>query len=245
MPPRPLPAAVLFDLDDTLFAHRAAVAAGIRTHMAAVGIEASDPDAAVADWHRLEELHYHRYLAGELAFEGQRRARARDFAAAHGRTLGDEEAGAWFSDYFERYRAAWQLHDDALPCLAALRAARPDVRFGLITNGDLAFQQRKVAQVGLDRVIDVVVASGDVGIVKPDARIFHHACELLGVAPGEAAYVGDRLRTDAIGAAAAGLIGVWVNRRGVLPEPEDAAAASELGVVEVPDLVDLVGALSR
>lgn len=240
-----LPAVVLFDLDDTLFAHRAAVAAGIRTHMDAVGITAPDVDAAVADWYRLEELHYHRYLAGELAFEGQRRARARDFAASHGVDLGDDEAGAWFGAYFEHYRAAWRLHDDALPCLAALRVARPDVRIGLITNGDLAFQARKIAQVGLDREVDLVVASGELGIVKPDARIFHHACERLDVAPDEAAYVGDRLRTDAIGAAAAGLTGVWLNRSGVVPDPDDAAAARELGVIELPDLTRLVPALAR
>ncbi|WP_394551091.1 HAD family hydrolase [Agromyces sp. MMS24-JH15] len=238
-----LPAAVLFDLDDTLFAHRAAVAAGIRTHLDDVGIVPGDPDAALADWNRLEELHYHRYLSGELAFEQQRRARARDFAAAHGVELADDAAGAWFTAYFERYREAWHLHDDAVPCLAALRSARPDIRLGLITNGDLAFQQRKVAQVGLDRLVDLVVASGAVGIVKPDARIFHHACELLGVAPADAAYVGDRLRTDAIGAAAAGLTGIWLNRTGAAADPDDAAEAAALGVLELHALDGLVGAL--
>ncbi|QEO13608.1 HAD family hydrolase [Agromyces intestinalis] len=239
-----LPAAVLFDLDDTLFAHRGAVARGILTYLDAVGIVATDADAAIADWYRLEEHHYHRYLAGELAFEGQRRARARDFAASHGVELTDDEAGEWFTAYFEHYRAAWTLHDDALPCLDALRAKRGDIRFGLITNGDLAFQQRKVAQVGLDRVIDLLVASGAVGIVKPDARIFHHACELLGVDPADAAYVGDRLRTDAIGAAEAGLTGVWLNRVGAIAEPAEAARAAELGVLEITSLDELPAALA-
>ncbi|WP_127792855.1 HAD family hydrolase [Agromyces sp. LHK192] len=241
----PLPAAVLFDLDDTLFAHRGAVTTGIRTYLAEIGIVPTDPAAADAEWHRLEEFHYHRYLAGELEFEGQRRARARDFAAMHGVTLGDDEAGEWFTAYFEHYRAAWTLHDDALPCLADLRARRPDVRIGVITNGDPAFQQRKLDRVGLTGLLDGVVASGALGIVKPDPRIFRHACDGLGVAPDDAAYVGDRLRTDAIGAARAGLVGVWLNRHDAPPSADDRADAEASGVVEIIGLAALADVLDR
>ena len=58
---------VLFDLDDTLFDHRAAVRAGVAAHRTAVGLT-GDEAAEFARWHALEEEHYHRYLAGELAF---------------------------------------------------------------------------------------------------------------------------------------------------------------------------------
>lgn len=146
---------VLFDLDDTLFAHRTAVDRGILAHLAGLGIVPDDSAAAALLWHELEERHYHRYLAGELDFEGQRRARARDFAAAHGVELADLEAGAWFDAYFEHYRAAWVLHDDALACLAAIA---PPARIGIITNGDPAFQQRKLDQVGLSPFMEHVIA---------------------------------------------------------------------------------------
>ena len=43
------------------------------------------------------------------------------------------------------------------------------------------------------------------GVGKPDARIFRRACEVLGPAPAEAAYVGDELDVDARGARDAGL----------------------------------------
>src|SRR5205823_10445689 len=42
--------------------------------------------------------------------------------------------------------------------------------------------------------------------------IFHTACARLGIAPAEAAYVGDRRDTDAEAATAAGLTGIWINR---------------------------------
>jgi putative hydrolase of the HAD superfamily len=217
---------VLFDLDDTLFAHRTAVDRGIVTYLHALGIVPDDPAAAALLWHDLEERHYHRYLAGELDFEGQRRARARDFAATHGLELADLEAGAWFDAYFEHYRAAWVLHDDALPCLAAIA---PPARIGIITNGDPAFQRRKLDQVGLGPLVEHLIASGALGYTKPDPRIFAHACELFGVAPADALYVGDRLRTDAIGAAEAGLVGVWLDR-GAMATVEQLDEARDAGV---------------
>jgi putative hydrolase of the HAD superfamily len=59
---------------------------------------------------------------------------------------------------------------------------------------------------------------------------------LFGASPAEAAYIGDRLVTDAIGAARAGLTGVWLNRTGAQPLPEHAAEARSLGVTVLPDL---------
>ena len=235
------PKVVLFDLDDTLFAHRAAVANGIRAHVARLGAPYGELDTAttVAFWHDLEESHYHSYLAGHLDYEGQRRSRARDFAARHGVALDDDAASVWFATYFERYVENWALHDDALPCLDELADRIPGLRFGLITNGDLAYQTRKVTAVGLDARIDRIVASSELGVVKPDPAIFGHACAAFDVRPAEAAYVGDRLRTDAIGAARAGLTGVWLNRAGVVPDPSEAADARASGVVEIRTLAEL------
>lgn len=229
----PTPTAWIFDLDDTLFEHRGAVADGILATRGRLGglIAAADADAEVARWAQLEEHHYHRYLAGELDFEGQRRARARGFLEPFGITLDDLEASAWFDAYFADYIAQWRLHDDALPLLDRL-ATIPGVRLGMITNGDPVFQGRKLAAVGLADRFEVVVASGAEGVVKPDPAIFHLACERLGVAPAAATYVGDRLRTDAIGAAAAGLTGVWIDRLGTasVEELADAAAAGVLTI---------------
>jgi putative hydrolase of the HAD superfamily len=203
----------LFDLDDTLMDHRGAVSRGILRHVDLTGaFPLPDRDHAVALWHELEDRHYHRYLSKELSFAGQRRARALDFAAAHGVTLSDVEADAWFDSYFESYRGAWELFDDALPCLDRLEAA--GVRLGVITNGEADYQRVKLERTGLGDRFEHVIASGAVGVAKPDPRIFEHACALFGIGPDDALYVGDRLLTDAVGAASAGLTGVWLNRFG-------------------------------
>ncbi|UOQ89900.1 HAD family hydrolase [Agromyces endophyticus] len=236
---------VLFDLDDTLMAHREAVATAIVLHMrerAYIG----DDDAAQRLWHELEEQHYHEYLAGRATYEGQRRARARDFALAHDDELDDLAASAWFARYFERYREWWSLHDDALPALAAVETALPGVRLGVITNGELELQTTKLERLGLLERFELVIASGDVGVAKPDPAIFELALgRFAEAAPvGRAAYVGDRLVTDAIGAARAGLLGVWLNRAGGRPLPDDAEAAEAAEVTEIASLDELAPLLA-
>lgn len=235
---------VMFDLDDTLMAHREAVLDGIDGYMR---LRAYEPVGAGARrlWHELEERHYHAYLAGELSFEGQRRARAREFALAHGDALDDDAAGRWFDEYFEHYRAAWRLHDDVAACFAALERGLPGVRFGIITNGELDFQLAKIARLELGGRVEHIVASGDVGVAKPDARIFRLALDrFAATAPvRSAAYVGDRLRTDAIGAARAGLVGVWLDRHGVSPDEADARDAEAAGVVTATTLVEAASEL--
>ena len=233
------PVTVLFDLDDTLFAHRRAVALGITAYLVgARGVEIVRDDEAEAErWRALEEKHYHRYLAGELSFQGQRRARAREFTAPYGHDLElDTAADSWFDGYREQYEAAWMLHDDAASCLTGLRAN--GARLGIITNGELAFQREKIERVGLTLLVDDVVASGELGIAKPDRRIFEHACARFEVRTSDAVYVGDRLETDAIGAARAGLQGVRLNRSGDATAPEEAAAAAS-GVSIIRSLDEL------
>ncbi|MFC9917575.1 HAD family hydrolase [Agromyces binzhouensis] len=240
---------VLFDLDDTLMAHREAVASGIVLHLRDRGY-AADEAAAQSLWHELEERHYHAYLAGELTFEEQRRARAAEFARAHGDPIDDESAGAWFATYFERYRESWALHDDVMTSLDALESALPGVRFGIITNGEHDFQLAKLVRLGLEvghpGRIEHLVASGAEGVTKPDRRIFEVAVARFaaGGAVSGAAYVGDRLRTDAIGAAEAGLVGVWLNRSGGRPAEPEAADAEAAGVVEIRTLAELAPLLA-
>jgi putative hydrolase of the HAD superfamily len=233
---------VLFDLDDTLFAHRESVASGITQYRRSLGgpIAAADARTAAHRWRELEEVHYHRYLSGELTFVEQRRERARIFAEEYGVILEEHEADAWFDSYFVEYMRAWTLHDDTIACLDAVAP----LRIGIITNGDLAFQVAKIERIGLANRIEKVIASGELGFAKPDPRIFEHACRVFGVQPSEAAYVGDRLQTDAIGAASAGLLGVWLDRsRDASPEQLAAAAASAVpvinGLAELPAVLGL------
>ncbi|MFZ0324882.1 MAG: HAD-IA family hydrolase [Actinomycetes bacterium] len=60
---------------------------------------------------------------------------------------------------------------------------------------------------GWDEMFDVVVISGEVGMRKPESRIFLHTAERLGLDPHECVFVDDTL-TNVRAAAELGLIGV-------------------------------------
>jgi putative hydrolase of the HAD superfamily len=198
--------AVLFDLDGTLMDHDAARDAAIA--------ELLRGDAALADaWRRQEAVHYDEYAAGRISFQEQRRRRVRGMHAAMDKAEpADAACDAWFDAYLAHYRRGWSAFDDVLPALAALAQALPDAALGVVTNGEGGPQRAKLAAIGLADRFPVVIASAEVGLAKPAAEIFALACERLGVAPHEAAHVGDRLDLDAQGAAAAGLRGIWLDR---------------------------------
>jgi putative hydrolase of the HAD superfamily len=239
---------VLFDLDDTLFAHRKAVDDGVLAHLRSLDVSSSPPSSSssseadeVARWTALEEKHYTRYLAGELDYLGQRHARARDFMEPYGVTFPSNLAAeTWFEEYLQHYRAAWTLYDDTIPCLTALAG----LGLGVITNGVTHFQQPKLDVLGLTPYFTHIITSGDFGAVKPDPSIFLHACSAFDVAPASAMYVGDRLATDALGAAAAGLTGVWLDRSAQATTDELAAVAAA-GAHVIHSLADLPPLLGR
>jgi len=230
---------VLFDLDDTLFAHSSAVEHGVTAHRTALGLP-GDNDAEFARWVALEEHHYHRYLGGELGYQQMRRARARGFVEPYAIDLSnDADADAWFAGFVEHYRRGWRLYDDTLPVLDALPQ-----RLGIITNAELGFQLGKLDSMGITERFEHVIASGEVGAVKPDVRIFRAAVQAFGVDARQAAYVGDRLHTDAIGAAEAGLLGIWLDRNGVASADELAYAASA-GVLRIRSLGEVAAILAE
>jgi putative hydrolase of the HAD superfamily len=223
--------AVLFDLDGTLMDHEAARAAGLQRHFSSwlPGLEADELARLEEEWQRLEALHYDEYTRGECTFAEQRRRRVQGMHAALEREPADElTADAWFGSYLRHYRAAWRAFDDVLPALAALTAAHPSVALGVVTNGEGEPQRAKLAAIGLSERFRVMVASGEEGVAKPDAEIFTLACERLGVKQEQTAHVGDRLDLDAEGAAAAGLRGVWLDRRGTTAGPAHVIRISTL-----------------
>lgn len=82
---------------------------------------------------------------------------------------------------------------------------------GCITNGVSSLQNIKLDTAGIRDLFDVVVVSGDIGIYKPDRRIFDYAIQLAGVKNEESLYVGDHPINDIQGALGANMQAVRMN----------------------------------
>jgi len=220
--------AACLDIDDTLVDYVASGRAGLA---ALVG-----HDRSWAHWARLTELHYDRFIAGEVDFDRMRLERTRAFFAELGEPLSDAEVAVREARRVDAMRGAWRLFDDALPCLHLLRSA--GLMLAAVTNAPSAHQRGKLATVGLVDAFDVLVIAEEVGMAKPDPAIFHLACTRLGVRPDQTVHIGDRLDLDALGAVDAGLYGVWLDRAATAtaaPVPPGVHVIN--GLLELPDLI--------
>jgi len=110
-----------------------------------------------------------------------------------------------------RFVADCRAHLAASVAILERLAAR--YRLGIVSNfyGNLA---AICAETGLAPLLGVIADSTVVGCGKPDARIFRHALEALGVAPTAATFVGDSRPRDMEGARALGLRHVWLVEAG-------------------------------
>ena len=96
----------------------------------------------------------------------------------------------------------------------SLTNLREVYRLALVTNGAPDLQREKIQGANLAQSFDAILISGEVGVGKPDCRIFKLALEALTTSPSEAVMVGDSLTRDILGAQHAGLRGIWLNRSG-------------------------------
>lgn len=122
---------------------------------------------------------------------------------------------------FGKDSEVFELYDDVLPCLDALRAA--GMRMAIISNWDNSLH-RTVAMFGLTEYFEIVVASLEEGVEKPDPLLFHISLERLGIKPEDALHVGDNPIDDWQGAKNAGMRGIVIDREN--PEPSEVRITS-------------------
>ncbi|WP_027006929.1 HAD family hydrolase [Conexibacter woesei] len=92
-----------------------------------------------------------------------------------------------------------------------------------------------VERIGVAGWFDGVITSRDVGVSKPDPRIFRAACTALDLPPSSVLHAGNDLAKDVHGALAAGMQAAWVRR--------DPEGTEPPGVLVVADLSELASAL--
>jgi putative hydrolase of the HAD superfamily len=112
------------------------------------------------------------------------------------------------AEAFAEARAeALRLFPEAIDVLRDLRSL--SLRLALITNGESGEQRAKIERFSLAPHFDCILVEGEFGVGKPDARVYRHVLDRLGIESADAWMVGDNLEWDVWGAQQAGVRGIW------------------------------------
>jgi len=109
--------------------------------------------------------------------------------------------------------APWNNEDEYVYPEAeeVLRELSERYHIGIIANQNLGSEER-LEKLGLLRYIDLVIASAEEGVAKPDLRIFQIALDRANCKPEEAVMVGDRIDNDILPANKIGMKTVWIKQ---------------------------------
>ena len=233
---RPAPiTTVLFDLDDTLFDHigtsRAALAASTATLTWPRPVPFEELHRRYSEL--LEEIHP-LLLAGRYTYPEARRLRFQRLLAPYDLALTAAETDEFAEFHYAHYR---RLRQPVPGALALLEALKPRVRIGIVTNNRTSEQVDKLRFLGMTPFVDELITSEEVGVTKPDPRIYEVALQRLGARPAETVMVGDNWQADVLGALAGGIRPLWLNRFG--------ASRPLAPVAEVTSLEPLAGVVQQ
>ncbi len=194
--------AVLFDLDDTLYDRFPA----IRTYAIRYfhrdfqnSLESLNPDVLAE---LIIEADGGPFRSGKEAMQALQRLLPWSGSIPSWRTLMDH----WFQ-YFPLCSEKTSEMEETLE-----RLKHCGYQLGVVTNGLGPRQNQKIDTLGIRSYLDAISISGEVGVKKPDPRIFHHALEQLQMPPEKVWFVGDNPVMDIYGAKSADLTPIWIQR---------------------------------
>lgn len=194
---------ILMDVDDTLFDFPTGNRRAVEQLMAELGL--SSP-TIFEEYQAINHACWEALERGEMTQEVLHVERFRRFLARKGRS--DDPAAV--ADRF-----AELLGRQAIPLPHAeetVRAIAERLPVVLLTNGITVIQRQRLANARISQWVSDVIISQEVGLSKPDPRIFELA--LGGLDRREALMIGDGLRSDVQGANHAGVDVCWYNPGG-------------------------------
>ncbi|CAI8727581.1 MULTISPECIES: HAD family hydrolase [Bacillus] len=202
---------IFFDIDGTLLDYDYAEKQGIidffHTQREFSHLE---PKPLIELWNRISSEYFQLFLDGSLSFQEQKQKRMKRIFKKVNLTILNEEADQKFGLYLQHFQRNWTVYNDVRKCLDFLK--NKGFELGIISNGDYNQQVHKLKQIGIHHYFSHIITSSQVGVAKPDSKIFKEAAIRMNQDTKECYYVGDRLDTDAVGSKNAGMTGIWINR---------------------------------
>ena len=201
---------MFFDAGNTLLRMNYEVLAEqLRVRGCAVGLER----VREAEWRARVRLDAH-FAPGMSTESGSASGRYLRYLL-EGLGVTDEETVRSMAEWRRTYNlpvGLWHHADPEAEAALTLLAGR-GIRAAVISNSNGSVRSI-LTELGLARHLEFVLDSAEVGVEKPDPRIFRIALERAQVEPDDAVYVGDLYSVDVLGARAAGMDAVLLDPGG-------------------------------
>jgi len=229
--------AIFFDIDDTLYSTSEFAATARRNAMEAMishGLKLRIEDAmaelyeVIAEFGSNFSFHYDRLLKRLPASKLPEGNRAILVAAA-------------VSAYHDtKYRSLFPFRD-VPPVLARIQAGT-DLTLGVITDGLELKQAEKLVRLGVIEWIDTraIFISDQIGISKPNEKLYLRACESIGIEPTQAMHVGDHPDNDIAPAQSVGMVTVRHRWSGGKHARRESATAADHEIHSFDELIPIL-----
>ncbi|MDH7509355.1 MAG: HAD-IIIA family hydrolase [Methanomassiliicoccales archaeon] len=201
--------AFFFSASETLITYRGSKESILVSFLEELGIHTTIPSAKIAFLTTEMLVPYKGYT---IKSEEEKNKFWVEFSSTLIRNCGIEDKDGNIAAYVaSKFRSPdiWVAYPDAQPALEALR--KRGCLLGVIANGEQYIKEALV-KLSLADYLDIITISKEVGVEKPDPRIFQWTIEKFDLKPEQCVYVGDVPEIDLIGARNAGITPVWIDR---------------------------------
>lgn len=128
------------------------------------------------------------------------------------------------------------LYKDTETCLKTLSQ---EYKIGIIANQDFGTEKR-LKNFGIMQYIDIIIASAEEGVAKPDIRIFEIALKRAGCKPEQSVMVGDRIDNDIVPAKKVGMRTIQIKQgMGKYQKVQNERESPDFSVDNLSELLDM------
>lgn len=226
--------AIFFDFGDTVASTKPSYLIRVALAMRAAGYPVSDRDFELA------------YIKTDFKIYKKYKAQGH---------MTPQEYREWFFPILCRYLS---LNGDPYAIRTKMRMELKDIKFarnalpgavellellkekgfilGIISNND-GRTEGKCEEVGIRDYFDIIADSTNLGLIKPDSRIFHFVLDKMKLSPSQAIHVGDLYGSDVMGGLNAGLEVIWLNKREI-DRPDRVQVTTVKNLSEITTILD-------
>ena len=224
--------AIIFDLDNTLYAYDPAHAAGFAAVTEYAAAQLGLAPERFRSLHREADRVLRRHAGEDAAAIHSRLIRYQLLLEGLGLTIA--HAPRMEEVYWTAFFFFFCPEPGVRETLSALRER--GCRLGVGTNMTALQQFEKLRRLGLTELADFLVSSEEVSAEKPDGRLFACCVEKAGCPAGDCLFVGDDAQKDILGALSAGLRPVYFERKPGAALPAGVPVIRSIS--ELPELLE-------